>query len=118
MSDQPKRPDWGWYHQHPSRARGDDAWYHEDAPKTVSADLAAQGWRAMATVPKNRYVALYFRDGTMGDYEGACAYVLEDNHWHAAGSDMIFQAQNAKAWKPWRKQEISAQPQAPKGRRG
>jgi len=110
--------DSSFYNQHPEHVSRWDTWFRETATKAVTAERAAEGWRPMAEVPKNRYVGLLFRGGTMGDYEGAGAYYLEEDRWHVATSRMVFRADNAIAWKPWRKQSVGAEPEPPKGRRG
>jgi hypothetical protein len=93
----------------------DDRW----ETKSVPADLAADGWRPMSEVPKNRYMGLYFKGGSAGDYEGSSAYYLEDDLWHVAESKMIFTGGNlAIAWKRWTKATPTAQRLPPKGRRG
>ena len=122
-----KRPDRGFYNVDAAALKGrygrsykwspDDL--HPSRRIAVPPNLAAQGWRPISEVPKNRYVALYFKGGSVGDYEGAGAFYLEDDVWHVAESKMIFTgADMAIAWKRWTKQGLAAEPTPPKGRRG
>ena len=94
-----------------------DSWTRDQGTTTVTAEQARDGWNPMAEVPKNRYVALLFRDG-VGEFEGSAAYYLEDNRWHVAQSKMIFDARCAIAWKRWTRIDLEAQPLPSKGRRG
>ena len=118
MEDE-KRPERGFLNQDPRRRTRWDTWSAEDANKFVPPELAAAGWMPMSEVPKNKYVALFFRGGSAGDYEGAAAFYLEDDVWHVAQSKMIFLgAHMAIAWKRWTRPTLSAEPIPPKGRRG
>lgn len=119
MTDEKPKPlEYGAFNTDPrSRHYGYDYWAHEQGSKMVTPEQAAAGWRPMAEVPKNRYVALLFRDST-GEFEGSAAYYLEEDQWHVAKSKMIFRANTAIAWKRWTRQGLEAQPDPPKGRRG
>lgn len=107
----------GFFNRDPRRSTRHDAWTPEGASKAVTAELARDGWKPMCEIPKNRYVALYFRDG-VGEFDGSAAYYLEDDKWHVATSKMIFDARCAIAWKRWTKQTLEAEPLPSKGRRG
>ena len=114
-----QKPEHGFYNRDPRRRTRWDSWERIDADTSVPAELAAAGWKPMSEVPKNRYVALYFRGGSAGDYEGSAAFYLEDDVWHVAQSKMIFTGAGlAIAWKRWTKQTLTAEPLPPKGRRG
>lgn len=122
MTEESKRPDRGWFNAPPSALKGRYAHLYKWSPHNqypLPADLAAKGWRPMSEVPKSRYVALYFRGGSVGDYEGAGAFYFEEDVWHIAESKMIFTgADLAIAWKRWTKQTLKAEPTPSKGRRG
>lgn len=112
-----EKPGYGFFNRDPRRADRFDNWTHGEGTTTVTAELAKDGWRPMSEVPKNRYVALYFRD-SVGEFEGSAAYYLENNRWHVAKSKMVFDARCAIAWRRWTKDELEAQPLPPKDRRG
>jgi len=113
--------DWGVFNIKPENKRMLRlfGWDRErQATRSVIKELARDGWRPMIDAPKDRYVALFFRNNLVGDFEGACAYILQGEYWHTAHSNMIFDAQHAIAWRPWRKATLHAEPLPSKGRRG
>jgi hypothetical protein len=50
-------------------------WERPESAPSLSTTLANQGWRSLATVPKDKYVALYFRDSLTGVYESPGALI-------------------------------------------